>query len=74
MAKTKKQEEVQPVRVVENRPYGSPAYLNFDDFWAKKSKELGLPQSMKRVIRAHLVSAGFDRPDLYEAGLKHFGM
>lgn len=57
-----------------NKKYGAPPYKNFDDFWAKKSRELKLPPSMKRVLIAHFRSAGFTTPDKFDEGLKHYGL
>jgi len=63
-----------PAGEVENTPYGAPIYRDFDDFWAKKSRQLGLPSGLKRVLRAHFVAAGFNAPGKFEEGLRHYGL
>jgi len=59
---------------VENARYGAPPYRDFDDFWAKKARQLGLAPGLKRVLLAHFRSAGFNSPRRFDEGLRHYGL
>lgn len=82
MAKIKKLENKDSVRIdqdpipaghfIENKP--TTTYASFDEFWFKVKKEKNIPDSYKGPVMAHFKAMGFDRPDRFEAGLKHFGI
>lgn len=82
MAKIKKLEKKNENRIdqdpvpvghlIENKP--SNSYASFDQFWFKVKKEKGLPDSYKAAILAHFKAAGFNSPELFDAGLEHFGI
>ena len=46
----------------------------FSEFWAKARKAYNRPRELESILWAHLKSTGNDKPDLFEAGLKHFGL
>ena len=79
MAKKKYTEEQdKPMKeskeVVQNLRRGQKAYANFDEFWFKIKKEKNLDDKFKKIIWTHFKAAGFDKPELFENGLKHFGL
>lgn len=47
---------------------------SFRAFWAIARKEYKKPRELEDILWAHLRSAGFDRPDLFEKGIEHFGL
>lgn len=47
---------------------------SFSSFWASAKKEYNRPKDIEEILWAHLVASGHDKPDLFEKGLKHFGL
>jgi len=45
----------------------------FRKFFVKVRSKLNLSQDMEGVIWTHFKSAGFDKKDKFEEGIKHFG-
>lgn len=45
----------------------------FRKFFVKIKSKLGLSSEMEQVIWLHFKSAGFDKKDKFEEGIKHFG-
>jgi hypothetical protein len=46
----------------------------FSLFWTRVRKEYNRSKDIEPVLWAHLKSIGHDKPELFEAGLKHFGL
>lgn len=46
----------------------------FRAFWAMNRKAYKKPKELEDVIWAHLKAAGFDKPELFEQGIQHFGL
>lgn len=48
----------------------------FSNFWAKNKKSYGKSKDLdiEGVLWVHLKAAGYDKPELFEAGIKHFGL
>lgn len=46
----------------------------FSLFWFKKSKELKKNRDLEDVIWKHFKSYGYDKENMFEEGLKHFGI
>lgn len=46
----------------------------FSEFWVRSRKEYNRPRELEDVLWAHIKSAGFDSPELFEEGLAHFGL
>jgi len=47
---------------------------SFRTFWAIVKKEYKKPKELEDVLWAHLKASGFDKPELFEQGLQHFGL
>ena len=47
-------------------------YLDFNHFWAVSAFKDKLKPNWKEALQAHMKKLGYDSPDKYEAGLKHF--
>ncbi len=52
----------------------SDARESFRAFWAVVKKEYSKPKELEEVLWAHLKAIGYDKPELFEQGLKHFGL
>ena len=60
---------------VEHPPRGSMQYKDFDGFWFKIRKDLGLDIAVKHQLWTYFKSIGIlNEPSKYEAGLKSFGL
>lgn len=46
----------------------------FKYFWATARKEYGKAKDLEDILWAHLKATGNDKPELFEKGLKHFGL
>lgn len=46
----------------------------FSSFWASAKKEYKRDREMEDILWAHLTASGFDKPELFEKGLQHFGL
>lgn len=46
----------------------------FSAYWAIAKKEYKRSKDMEDILWAHLKAAGFDKPELFEEGLEHFGL
>lgn len=60
--------------MVQHAPRGSLLYRNFDEFWFKLRSERNLDDKWKMPLLAHFKAAGFNSPEKYEEGLRHFGL
>jgi hypothetical protein len=47
---------------------------SFRAFWATAKKEYKKSKDLEDVLWAHLKATGFDKPELFEQGLQHFGL
>lgn len=47
---------------------------SFRTFWALVKKDYKKPKELEDILWAHLKASGFDKPDLFEKGLQHFGL
>jgi hypothetical protein len=46
----------------------------FSAFWAIAKKDYKKSKDLEEVLWAHLKASGFDKPELFEQGLEHFGL
>lgn len=46
----------------------------FSSYWASAKKSYKKAKDLEEVLWAHLKSAGFAKPELFEKGLEHFGL
>lgn len=46
----------------------------FRVFWAKEKSKYGKKKELESILWAHMKSAGFTDPKMFEQGLKHFGL
>ena len=47
---------------------------SFSEFWAQERQAYNRPRDLESVLWAHLKSSGHARPELFAAGLAHFGL
>tara|TARA_R100000951_G_scaffold114944_2_gene121453 strand:- start:877 stop:1158 length:282 start_codon:yes stop_codon:yes gene_type:complete len=70
-AKKKRKAAWEAQQAAENKEENSRE--EFRKFFVKIRSKLGLSQDMEGVIWTHFKSAGFDKKDKFEEGIKHFG-
>jgi hypothetical protein len=46
----------------------------FSAFWAVAKKDYKKTKDLEEILWAHLKASGFDKPELFEKGLEHFGL
>jgi hypothetical protein len=46
----------------------------FAAFWAVAKKDYKKTKDLEEILWAHLKASGFDKPELFEQGLEHFGL
>jgi hypothetical protein len=46
----------------------------FSAFWAVAKKDYKKTKDLEEILWAHLKASGFDKPELFEQGLEHFGL
>lgn len=46
----------------------------FKAYWAQNKKKYGMTNKLEEVLWLHLVATKNDSPDLFDNGLKHFGI
>jgi hypothetical protein len=46
----------------------------FAAFWAIAKKDYRKSKDLEDILWAHLKASGFDKPELFEKGLEHFGL
>lgn len=46
----------------------------FRVFWTSARKSYDRPKELEEVLWAHLKASGYDKPELFQAGLEHFGL
>jgi hypothetical protein len=51
-----------------------PVRIAFADFWAKHQSKFKKGKDLEEILWAHLQAIKHDKPELFEAGLKHFGI
>lgn len=64
--------EVQPVK--EKKASSKSVKEEFRKFFVKIRRSKKIPKELEKVIWLHFKSAGFDSPEKFEDGLKHFGL
>jgi len=88
MAKWKKdQSETQEMTLEEAKAYRAslhkavPEILSeetkkdlFRAFWAQEKSKYGKPKDLEAILWAHLKAIKHDAPELFEQGIKHFGL
>lgn len=61
--------KVQPVEMDDQK-----ARESFRNFWALNRRKYNKPRDLEDIIWAHLRAAKFDKPELFEKGIEHFGL
>lgn len=51
-----------------------PVRMAFSEFWAKHQSKVKRGKDLEEILWIHLQSINHDKPELFEAGLKHFGL
>lgn len=46
----------------------------FRTFWAMNKKKYNKTKDLEHILWVHMKAAGFDRSDLFEEGIEHFGL
>jgi hypothetical protein len=46
----------------------------FKVFWTLNRKKYNRPKELEEILWAHMKAAGFDKPELFEEGIEHFGL
>lgn len=46
----------------------------FISFWAKNRAQYGKERDFADILWLHLKSAGFNKPEMFEDGIRHFGL
>ena len=48
--------------------------VSFQEFWAQNRRSYGKGKELEEIIWLHLKAIKHDKPELFEAGIKHFGL
>ena len=65
--------EIAAKRQVAKKEVKNPRF-EFKKFFTKLKRQKNIDPSLEEVIWVHLQSSGFDTPDKFELGVKHFGI
>ena len=76
MALSEEQEKIQKKRIsnFESPKTEIDVREAFSNFWSLEKRHYKKYKEMEDVLWAHLKASGFDKPDLFSEGIKHFGL